>query len=136
MQTLETLLSLLDSKGNPKDQVSFELLKGQAAIADLWDNICEHGVWWESEHFPNALSFEDLPDYPTSLDAIFAAEERLGLHDVNNTKLRCVWGLYAEEFYQLTTKMFIENTGYAFISPAIRTAAFILTAQYKKNKEL
>lgn len=64
----------------------------------------------------------EVPNYPTSLDAIFAAEERLGLHDEANRKLRAFWYVNASKYFDPV-----------WADPAQRTVIFILTAQWKEQ---
>lgn len=77
-----------------------------------------------------------LPHYSTSLDAIFAAEERLGLHDFNNGHLRCYWLNRLSDALISSTDLpdRIDVTAACLsASPVVRTGAFILAAQYKKK---
>jgi len=138
--TLETLLPLLDKDGNPINQEAFDKLRVWAAELDgwKWNAECDLGgkafpECWTHDEFNMVFHDYELPNYPTSLDAIYAAEKRAGLHDVNNIELRRQW----EQFAALI--LFSEyGTGFksvmlAFLTPAQRAVIFILTLQQKQT---
>lgn len=80
-----------------------------------------------------------IPRYPTSLDAIFAAEERLGLHDRDNKDMRKKWHNLLHYVVELTlignvyTTPGVEVADIAFLPPPLRLIPFILTAQWKEQ---
>lgn len=81
----------------------------------------------------------ECPNYPTSLDTIFAAEERLGLHDRSNKNLRLKWFDLLQYTAELTlvgnvyTTPRIEVTDLVALPPCLRLIPLILTAQWKEQ---
>lgn len=129
--TLETLLPLLESNEG------LERLRILAAEADGW--ILHYSAEWDSAHdewskdgefkYPNML-----PNYTTSLDAIFAAEERLGLHDRDNKRNR--WLSFVEKMQRLQGVTDSYRAMVPFLTAAQRCIPFIITAQrIKKQKD-
>lgn len=76
-----------------------------------------------------------LAPFTTSLDAIFAAEERLGLHDPENYEMRVFWYHQADRLSSLQSGMQLESHDVAFESKIDRCIAFILTAQWKEQNQ-
>lgn len=121
-----------------------EKLRILAAEADGWTEIAyrrhpeENKLYNDEPDYlwfgvnPEKTGVRKLADYTTSLDAIFSAEERLGIH---GGKLQGVWCCVVE---QLLGFLGISDcrTSFAFLTPAIRTAAFIETAEWKKNNKI
>lgn len=130
--TLETLLPLLDKDGNPINQEASDKLRVWAAELDGLTKGYING------HSPkdclllggfHSCFCQDFPRYPTSLDAIYAAEKRAGIHDPANRDLRHFW---IEQAGRMIGKTWWENY-IAFLTPAQRTVTFILTLQQKST---
>jgi len=66
------------------------------------------------------------PNYPTSLDAIFAAEDRLRIHDVHS-QLNSEWKKHLTRVSEIT------GIGFLSFTPPLRLIPFILTAQWKEQ---
>lgn len=128
--------SLLALKESPE---GLEQLRIIAAEFDGWELHWkgDHGLeseWVkESNNVRSFLYESDLPNYPTSLDAIFAAEERLGLHD--KQRLKIVWLSYAKATFGYLGRCFPTYEDFAFLPPPIRLIPFILTAQWKEQNQ-
>lgn len=133
MHTLETLLPLLDS---PEGLEKLRILAAEADGVPLHYKL--EGQESYNKWMMDGVCFflKDFPHYPTSLDAIFAAEERLGLHDPKNRRLRNYWENMFFDLLREIQERTADFTDIYFASPAIRTAVFIPTAQYKKEKGL
>lgn len=67
-----------------------------------------------------------IPRYPTSLDAIFAAEDRLRIHDVHS-QLNSEWKKHLTRVSEIT------GIGFLSFTPPLRLIPFILTAQWKEQ---
>lgn len=137
--TLETLLPLLDTPEG------LERLRILTAEADGWTDVAfrkhpdsnklcndEPDYLWFGVN-PEKTGIKKLADYTTSLDAIFAAEERLGLHNPNNGAVRQLWYGNARRLLDCSNIEKSEEFELAFLSPAQRSIAFILTAQSIKK---
>jgi len=134
--TLETLLPLLDKDGNPINQEASDKLQVWAAELDGWrlvkgdksfktpDLWVKDNVWYQ---------LEDAPHYPTSLDAIYAAEKRAGLHDDEEYDLQEKWFRFADTLFHRLTSRFLNYRDVAFLTPAQRTVILILTLQQKQT---
>lgn len=133
--TLETLPPLLDTP---------EGLWVATATADNWTKlqfITYHGKailigshpdsTEDDMNFPNNLPMDEewlaaVPNYTASLDAIFAAEARLGLP--GDDSIRHIWQDYTEDMLRTITGMYASHQ-LAFLTAAQRCISFILTAQ-------
>lgn len=93
--------------------------------------------WWRHPEEKEVCMERDLPLYPTSLDAIFAAEERLGLHDESNMELRAIWESFADAVILHCTQNAFkpESHELAFLPPPLRLIPFILAAQWKEQNQ-
>lgn len=125
--TPESLLALT------KSLEGLEQLRIIAAPYDNW--IKDDDGWWECVPEMVGFRLNNPPNYPTSLDAIFAAEERLGLHDLANTKLRRQWEEYAVIVAFSQNVLQFKAIDLAFIPPPLRLIPFILTAQWKEQNQ-
>lgn len=142
MNTPKSLLALAES---PEGQEQVRIIAGEI---DGWtqiafrkhpesNKICndEPDELWFGIN-PEKTGVRKLAEYTTSLDAIFAAEKRLGLHDFNNYDMRVFWYHQADHLSQLQTGIQLESHDMAFVSILDRCICFILTAQhYRDNHE-
>lgn len=130
--TLETLLPLLDT---PEGLEKLRILTAEADgwrfkdVEVLLGDIADTPIWetgWISDHEGYVGNGNGLPNYTTSLDAIFAAEERLGLP--GDDSIRHIWQDYTEDMLRTITGMYASHQ-LAFLTAAQRCILFILTAQ-------
>lgn len=143
--TLETLLPLLDKDGNPINQEASDKLRVWAAELDgltrhdesypypkSSNGICKRIVWKRDGEVVYT-SDDDLPNYPTSLDAIYAAEKRAGLHD--SKELQNSWECFADDLFMQNKYQPDSPSGtfFALLTPAQRTVILILTLQQKQT---
>lgn len=78
---------------------------------------------------------ELVPFYPTSLDAIFAAEERFGLHDEAAFYDLCkVWASFADALIYRVYDVVAPHY-FAFLPPPLRLIVYTLTAQWKEQNQ-
>lgn len=142
--TPESLLALT------KSPEGLEQLWVAAAIFDKWTKleflsyhkkrilVGSHPDSLDSDkNFPNSSRMDEewlapVPPFPTSLDAIFAAEERLGLHDNKNEDLRSEWRFFMRKMFADLHRCNL-STEIALLPPPIRLIPFILTAQWKEQ---
>jgi len=136
--TTESLLALT------KSPEGLEQLRIIAAKFDKWwqagqvssDELGHHYPWFrDGDPVEGVSDASFLPNYPTSLDAIFAAEERLGLHDLANTELRRQWEQYAALIVFSKNGLQFKSVDLAFLPPPLRLIPFILTAQWKEQNQ-
>jgi len=107
-------------------------LRYQAALADGYFEVERRGTKIVGVN-PRLLKREHVPFYPTSLDAIFAAEERLGLHKLcKHDALYQKWEEFADDLICQFTD-FISAAEFAFLPPPLRLIVYILTAQGKEQ---
>lgn len=129
MTTPHTLESLLTLTKSPE---GLEQLRIIAAQFDGWTDLKWRGVEESRSLYGKPILRPGgiiVPNYHTSLDAIFAAEERLGLH-----KQGFLQNFWIEQAGRMIGKVWWENQ-VAFLTPAQRTIIFILTAQWKEQNQ-
>jgi len=129
--TLETLLPLPDS---PEGLGKLRILTAEADGLIRYDEsysyprssngICKRIVWKRKDE-TIYTSDNLLPRYTTSLDAIFAAEERLECHDVT-TQASSAWKKYV---YDICIYLDIPAVTSLTLTPSYRCIPYILTAQ-------
>ena len=142
--TLETLLPLLDSpEGLEKLRILTAEADGWSRKANKWGQPViltpKGNELWHYDDRGNSygpattwncsITKARLPNYPTSLDAIFAAEERIGLHNKEIWDCQDTWFGYAEDVYHALDGDFPDPWEHAFMTPARRCIPYILTAQ-------
>lgn len=107
-------------------------LRYQAALADGYFEVERRGTKIVGVN-PCLLKREHVPFYTTSLDAIFAAEERLGLHDPDAFGFREVWLRFAAFTIREDRGQCLTTNSVSFLPPPLRLIPFILTAQWKEQ---
>lgn len=118
--TPESLLALTKSPDG------LEQLRIIAAEADGF-NKCPCGkkfCVWRNDGDGSFIT----PNYPYSLDAIFAAEDRLRIHDVHS-QLNSEWKKHLTHISEIT------GIGFLSFTPPLRLIPFILTAQWKEQNQ-
>lgn len=123
---LHTLSSLLALSTSPS---GLEQLRILAAEADGYTKVDATWCWIPPEGIGDLPYMVKTPDYPASLDAIFAAEARFGIHDRSKHDLVGAWTGYAKMLLHLIYGHATFGVDLAFLTPVQRTILFILTAQ-------
>lgn len=134
--TPESLLALKESPEGLEQMriiaAEFDGFKWSAWNPVMGGNGCcyldREGIFTEEEiELPRCENFDnDIPNYPTSLDAIFAAEDRLRIHDVHS-QLNSEWKKHLTRVSEIT------GIGFLSFTPPLRLIPFILTAQWKEQ---
>lgn len=143
--TPESLLALTKSPEGLEQlriiAAEFDGFKWSAWNPVMGGNGCcyldREGIFTEEEiELPRCENFDDdIPNYPTSLDAIFAAEERLGLHDRNNHELLGSWYAFTKALMIAIYGSVYHQSDITFLPPRLRLIPFILTAQWKEQNQ-
>lgn len=127
--TPETLLALTKSPDG------LEQLRIIAAYADegwFQPESMRHypssKTWHKRGHGDKYFCGSGIPEYTTSLDAIFAAEDRLRIHDVHS-RLNSEWKKHLTRVSEIT------DIGFLSFTPPLRLIIFILTAQWKEQNK-
>lgn len=111
---------------------------------ELWHYDSRGNSYGPATTWDSKITKARVPNYPTSLDAIFAAEERLGLHsktpdpelNYEPWEIKQVWmnhvaGLLGYGCFVSLSSM--DPAALAFLPPLLRLIPFILTAQWKEQ---
>lgn len=130
--TIESLCALIGPDGNPVSNEAGDKLRIWTAEADGWrhEGSVNGEIWMWPPYFGDSCP---PPPYTTSLDAIFAAEERAGIH-----KLRClrgIWFVSANQILKNSLGTMKSTVDFAFFTPAQRCIPFILTRQWKEAQK-
>lgn len=140
--TLESLTALEDTPDG------YEQMRIIAAGFDgmvLHPNPYGSKLYWhrDGEVYAVTLTGKDhyhgvkfLPDYPASIDAVFAAEERIGLHAplcASNAQIFAEWNFNAVKLLRICrsdASIPFGTTDICFLKAFYRCILFILTAQH------
>lgn len=138
-----TIKEALDLQSDP------EQMRIRAVEADGWklaEGITYEGkpVWRredefaarDARHYP-LTQVAQLPLYPTSFDALYTAEERLGIHNRANLEMRVFWINTLHKILEDQPDSPKNNQGRPLVSdidkmtcrPELRCLAFIMTAE-------
>lgn len=141
--TIESLCALIGPDGKPVSDEAGKKLRIWTAEADEWKeikrrsrnlNINENGVCLRGTRDSGSeKTYEFIPEYTTSLDAIFAAEERAGIHN-GSLLVKHIWKYFAQAA-KIAVGIFEPEYTLSFLTPTLRLVPFILTQQWMEGQK-